>query len=96
MAATSDHIILQSGRKLYVHMNLISIRFIEEDNKGWELYHGYDGQLNLTNWDYSNAPYNEEIPEFTKDELTEITTIMLNRWSLFKLAVLSGKVPVKE
>lgn len=82
----NEQLVLSTGTKVYAYMGLVSVKFYQDD-RGWELYYGSDGNIHISDMD--------DKPNFTKAELVEIASLMLARWSLFKLDVLNGKVPTK-
>ena len=55
---------------------------------------GYDGHIDITNFS-AESNYRKETPQFTKDELIELSEIMIRRWQEFRFDVISNEVPSK-
>lgn len=82
---------LSSGRKFYANRSMVSC---VKENGEWRIGEGYDGEINLTEWDYQTKDY---VPYLTKEELLELGMLMIQRWFEFMDDVLNNNgVPIKK
>jgi hypothetical protein len=84
-----DCVVLKSGRRIYANHGIIGITAVGNWLDGTRLSEGYDSPIFLSDGD---------VPYFTKEELIELSQIMIDRWNEFKrmLQLITEKAYLKD
>lgn len=82
-------VVLTSGRRIPTVGRLLSVG--QDDSGTWEMMYGFDGYVRLTEW--AGPVDDDNRPEYSRADLTEIAEYFIARWQAFRQAVLDGVVP---
>lgn len=75
--------VLSSGKEVSAYKGIFGLN--ENLDK---IYDGYDGDINLTEYDYE---LNKEILNYTPEEICEICDYMIDLWSQMKKKIIWSK-----
>jgi hypothetical protein len=82
---------LRSGKEFYANCGIIGIA--PKENNYFILTEGYDGDIFLRELNEDGNGYR---PRFTREELLELSDMMIDRWEQFQFDIGSERIPCIE